>query len=211
MQGTTLRDLLAGVILREAEVVVEKELNTLVKQLMKSNFPDNEVYLQYRAELKHRQDMAQQAGLACETLQSSFDGLKKSTADGHIKAQAARELKEAKQKHTIRKMELKETLDKSVKAPWILACHEAFPNDKMRQHVNDDGQEWDTYKLLKIIQFHLKSVFVQRLGGNQRRAYELLRGLVQVLTVRNTLAHRDTGYTWGKRVTLLGLASGSER
>jgi hypothetical protein len=133
MQGTTLRDLLGGVILREAEVVVEKELNTLVKQLMKASFPDNdnEVYLQYRAELKHRQDMAQQAGLACETLQSSFNGLKKSTADGQIKAQADKELKEAKQKHTIRKMELKETLDKSVKAPWILACHKAFPSDKM--------------------------------------------------------------------------------
>ncbi len=197
MQGITLRDLLAGVILREAEVVVEKELNTLVKQLMKESFPDNEneVYLQYRAELKHRQDMAQQAGLACETLQSSFNELKKSTADGQIKAQAARELIEAKHKHMRSKMELKETLDKSVKAPWILACHKAFPSDKMRQHINDDGQEWDIYTLLKIIQFHLKSVFVQRLGGNHRRAYELLRGLVQVLTIRNNLAHRGTGYT----------------
>ena len=73
---------------------------------------------------------------------------------------------------------------------WLQQCKDAFPSDKMRKHIQDDGKTWDVYKLGKILQFHLSAVFGPRLGGD-RLAYELLKDLTSALKARNSKAHLD--------------------
>lgn len=79
---------------------------------------------------------------------------------------------------------------------WIEECKKSFPPGSSMSHfIHDNGKPWDTYTLLKIVQYrdHLNGVFLERLsgGGTQARAYELLKGVVQVLSVRNSAAHSE--------------------
>ena len=74
---------------------------------------------------------------------------------------------------------------------WILQCHDAFPTDKMRKFLKDDGCAWDVYSLCKIIQRHLTEVFAPVLRVDERRAYELLKSLTHVLQMRNRNTHSN--------------------
>ena len=120
------------------------------------------------------------------------DQLKESKADGatiRVAIDTWRQAKEAAKKA----IEALQQRQKSCCVPrWVEACRDAFPTDKMKQFVNDDGKTWDTYTLLKIMQYHMSTVFLKMLGGDRHRAYELLRALVQVLRVRNNNSHQDT-------------------
>ena len=154
---------------------------------MREQFPNDAAYIQDEKALLVLGEQVAKAEREVQEAKHIFEA-----ADGRAKAQARKSQKAAEQKYKDLTTRLTQARTNRVKPPWIQACRLAFPSDKMRRHVNDDDQDWDTYKLLKIIQYFLPNTFASVLGGDQRHAYELLRGLVQVLKIRNTLAHRDT-------------------
>ena len=74
---------------------------------------------------------------------------------------------------------------------WIKHSQQAFPDETMRQFVIPTNK-WDSYMLIKILQYHVSTVFVSQLScATQDAAYELLTSALEVLFYRNDKAHRD--------------------
>ena len=72
---------------------------------------------------------------------------------------------------------------------WIMKSKDAFEG-KMRKFVISTNV-WDSYMLIKILQYHLSTVFVSKLSSIQSAAYELLMSALEILNYRNYKAHRD--------------------
>ena len=114
------------------------------------------------------------------------------------------------EQHRLKKTlkECQKELDACAKQPgrpfWLLKCREAFPSDKMRKYINDDGKTWDAYSLGAIIQANMRRAFAKHLVLDERQAKGLLSRLLSLLQWRNWRAH-DRAASSGESLEALRL------
>ena len=188
MEELRLCDFLAGHVLREAMRRFEDTMGPWVKEEVKAYFchklkmavDDDDLRLAEYAKL----GQARQAER--EMLVARRDEL----------AQLIRSCpKEEKQLVSVQKLEVEAELKQFEAAPmppkpvprWIEECREFF-GPTMKKHVNDSNR-WDVHMIVVVMRALLRDVFAQHLPDHFH-AKELLSGIIRVLSMRSTRAHR---------------------
>jgi hypothetical protein len=184
----TLRDYLGGHVLRKAMLIFEDSMGPWVKEEVKTHFSvtclidpdyDDLVAAEHEAALEaHDAEMARLIGRRDELVQL-------------IRACPKEERQSVAQERKAVDEQLKVLYPMPTPPTpvprWIEECR-AFFGPAMKQHVNA-SDHWDVHTIVVVMRALLRDVFAQHLPDHFH-AKELLSGILRVLSMRSTRAHR---------------------
>lgn len=200
-----LADLLGGFLLRRAQTAFE----TVMTPFVKATAAESE--LLYPAEAKQKEAEAYakaQEAWAAEQKQRDTNCNKYSV---ELKEMEQRDIKSAtkpeREEFGRRKAELKRLLESedprkypAVKPPipaWVGKLKDAV-GPSMKDHITADGDKWDVYNLVKIMQAYMDDVFRRKLARSEGTTQgstshyvvkSIFNRLVQLVETRNAHAH----------------------
>jgi len=185
-----LRDYLSGHVLRTAMVLFEDALGPWVKEETEAHFhrtapgESDRIAAEHEAALKAHADNTD--ALAARRVELARLNLLLSTSLNHEKQAVAREMTVVKDQ--VKKLEDAVQTPPVAPVPWWIEECRVFFGATVKPYVNASNH-WDVHIIVVVMRGLLRDVFAQHMPDHFH-AKELLRGILRVLSMRSTRAHR---------------------